>query len=302
MKTFSRLIMVLAVAVLLSAGHLSPSVVKGTVIATVQGEKCVEDLQVGDDLFGVDIAAQVIVKSRVNAISSRSSNSAVVLTTTREEVIPAAPDQQFFDPVEQQWILASDFALTNHLLDSKGNHVLCREVMRCNADEEVCVVYDISTEAPHTFFVTNSQFLTHNAWPIVLGFSIKFGETLASIGLPKIMAGIGAFLFGAGGLVINHAQAVRDLEKCFKDSLSDPNKKHHILQDKHKWTELVPDPKNNWGKVVEIITTVMTAGVSRPDNRTSDVFIKAANVCNRIVEVQYRLINGIETISNAWVK
>ena len=53
---------------------------------------------------------------------------------------------------------------------------------------------------------------------------------------------------------------------------------------------------------VECATTVMTAGVSRPDNRTSDVFIKAANVCNRIVEVQYRLINGIEKISDAWVK
>ena len=102
MKMFSRLITVLAVAALLSTGQLNPSVIQGTLIATVAGEKRVEDLRVGDELFGVDIAAQTIVKSRVTAISRRLSNSTVVLTTTREEVIPAAPDQQFFDPVEQQ--------------------------------------------------------------------------------------------------------------------------------------------------------------------------------------------------------
>ena len=162
MKMFSRLITALAVAALLSTGQLNPSVIQGTLIATVAGEKRVEDLRVGDELFGVDIAAQTIVKSRVTAISRRLSNSTVVLTTTRKEVIPAAPDQQFLDPVEQQWVVASDFAVTNHLLDSKGNHVPCREVMRCNANEEIYAAYDISTEAPHTFFVTKSQFLTHN--------------------------------------------------------------------------------------------------------------------------------------------
>lgn len=296
--------MIFVAVFLLSTNQLTPSVVKGTVIATALDEKSVEDFQVGDEILGFDLSAQKIVQSRVTAISSRSSSSAVVLTTTREEVIVAAPDQYFFDPEEQQWVLASDFALTSHFLDSKGNHVPCREVMRCNANEEMCIVYDISTEAPHTFFITKFQFLTHNVVPIAIGVKLVFDSlfALGSWAFAEAVVSVGAIAIGTAGIAINQAQAVRDLEKCFKDSLSDPNKKHHILQDKHKWPELVPDPKNNWDEVVKIITTVMTAGASRPDSKTSDVFIKAASYCNRIVQVQYRLINGIETISNAWVK
>lgn len=303
MKMF-KLISVLVVAVLLSAGQLSPSVVQGTLIATVQGEKHVEDLRVGDEIVGFDTSTQVIVKSRVTAISSRSSNSAVVLTTTKEEVIPAAPDQQFFDPVAQEWILASDFALSNHLLDSMGNQVSCREVMRCNANEEMCTVYDISTTAPHTFFVTKSQFLTHNILPVAIGISFAF-DSLFALGtwaFSSAAVSFGALVVGTAGLGLHHAQAVRDLETCFKNPLNNEDTQKHVLQSKHKWPELVPDPKKNWDEVVKIITTVMATGASRPEGKTADVFIKSANISNRIVEVKYFVDKGVEIISNAWVK
>lgn len=76
------------------------------------------------------------------------------------------------------------------------------------------------------------------------------------------------------------------------------NGKHHILQDKHNWNELVPDP-NNWNKIAAIITLVMREGKEEP---YKSVYKKNLNIAGEIVEGTYVKIGDIIKISDAWIK
>ena len=82
------------------------------------------------------------------------------------------------------------------------------------------------------------------------------------------------------------------------------NKKNHILQDKHNWNKLVPNPKgpHNWGKIATIISTVLANGTQQKYGNENDVFIKACDIGGKIVEVTYKIIDGVAHISDAWVK
>ena len=84
----------------------------------------------------------------------------------------------------------------------------------------------------------------------------------------------------------------------------DDNRKHHITQEKHNWNKLVPNPNdpNNWGKIAALISTVLANGSEEKYKGIEGVFIKTYQIGNQIVEVTYRIIDGIINISDAWVK
>jgi len=72
----------------------------------------------------------------------------------------------------------------------------------------------------------------------------------------------------------------------------------HILHSKHNWNRLVPDPKNNFDKVVAIITYVLTYGKEEPYKSVSQ---RTMEICGEIVTVTYKIVDGIIKISDAWV-
>lgn len=84
----------------------------------------------------------------------------------------------------------------------------------------------------------------------------------------------------------------------------DENKKRHILQNKHNWNELVPNPKdpNNWGKIAAVISKVMEEGTSENYKGTPDVYVKTLKIGEKIVQVTYKIVNCVKRISDAWVK
>ncbi len=302
MKFATKHIAAFVAILFLAINPLQSAVLKGTVIATVDGLVRVEDLCVGSQVIGFDFATRTTKQVSVVALNKRTTKS-VVLIATDHDVIVAAADQQLYDPVSNNWVTASNLTSDNYLMGSKVTHIKCRFVTVCNADEEIFTVYDISMAEPHNFFATEAQVLTHNVIPIVVGVGIAFGETIASISLGEIVVGIGSFVAGlaAGKVAISLTNPGADI--CFKDPLSRQDKKDHILQGKHNWPNLVPDPNNNWDRVVEIIAAVMASGAHRvADGKTSDVYVASATVGNRVVEVTYRIINGVKTISDAWVK
>lgn len=301
---FLRLVKTLVIVFLINIGLVESGVVKGTVVATAQGEKYVEDLRIGNEITGFNVTIGQEKKVRVTDVTKHSSNQVVMLTTVRGEIILAVPEQQFFDPVAKQWIFASDFTVENHFLDRAGNKVACHEVIYCSNDAEICDVYDITTDDPHTFFVTDSQFLTHNVIPVAIGISFAFDSLLAlkTWAFAKAVFSFGAIAIGTAGIAINQAQAVRDLEKCFKYRIDERQSRDHILQKKHNWQDLVPDPNNNWEKVVEIITLAMTAGTHGPYKGSKEVMQAVVQVRGRIVEVIYIVLDGIRTVGNGWVK
>lgn len=78
------------------------------------------------------------------------------------------------------------------------------------------------------------------------------------------------------------------------------SQKDHILQDKHGWDKLVPDPKdpNNWDKVAAIIASVLANGDSEI---YKGAFQKSMQVGNEVVTVVYQIVDGVVKLGNAWV-
>jgi hypothetical protein len=105
---------------------------------------------------------------------------------------------------------------------------------------------------------------------------------------------------GGDGEVENEELDAEDIENAI-DSLSE-NDRHHILKDKHNWNKFVPDPQdpNNWHKIATIISTVLANGAEQL-YKNGPAYIRSLDIDGRIVEVTYRIIDGIIRISNAWV-
>ena len=81
----------------------------------------------------------------------------------------------------------------------------------------------------------------------------------------------------------------------------DANKKNHILQDKHNWNKLVPNPKdpNKWKEVAGIISAVMANGTEEKYKSAENVFIKTYEVGGEVVQVVYKMIEGVVHISDS---
>lgn len=80
----------------------------------------------------------------------------------------------------------------------------------------------------------------------------------------------------------------------------DSNSKHHILQDKHLWNKLVPDPQEpeNWDKIAAIISQVLANGKQEPYN---NVWKKTLEIGDEVVSVTFNIIDGVVRLSDAWV-
>lgn len=217
----------------------------------------------------------------------------------------AACDQSLYDPVAKQWIDANKLTAANFLIDSNSNHQACLAIIPWALGEETVTLYDISTTDPHTFF---APVLTHNVIPIAIGFGIVFGETLASVGFAGASLAIGWLVGkisgeGESSLAFDPLQVQEGIGN-FADNLDNlnQNKQDHIKAPKHNWSNLVPDPNNNWDKIKDIIRIVLATGIHRSNNNSDSVYRASTNISGYIIEVTYTVENGIRRISNAWIK
>ena len=85
------------------------------------------------------------------------------------------------------------------------------------------------------------------------------------------------------------------------NDLDNKNTRDHILQDKHHWHKLVPNPQDpdNWHKIAAIITQTMAYGKSEPHG---SAFARVMGFGGEVVRVTYQIVNGVIRISNAWVQ
>jgi len=88
------------------------------------------------------------------------------------------------------------------------------------------------------------------------------------------------------------------------NDLNNANKRNHILQDKHNWGNLVPDPRDphSWHEIAAAITLTLTHGAEQL-YKNGPAFIKSLEISpGKIVDVTYRIIDGVVRISDAWIR
>jgi len=114
-----------------------------------------------------------------------------------------------------------------------------------------------------------------------------------SIDWEKVLKGmLGMFSITSTGMLVG----------AFEIAKIDEQHKTHILYDDHNWNKLVPDPKdpNNWDKIVAIIMTVLNNGTVE-SYRGDGALISTYTIGETIVQVTFKIVDGIIRISDAWV-
>lgn len=187
----------LLLCLILWINTLIPSIISGTPIKTLHDYAAAENITTGDTLISYD-DNNSLSATTVTSISNTSTNKVVAITTNKG-IFHACPNQQFFDPVAQEWIVAQNITTQTTFLDARLNYCPCIHVETINIAP--ITTYRISTTAPHTFFVTDQELLAHNAIPVLISLAWIFGEGLKFAGIA-----IGTTVFGSyvGVQVYNH--------------------------------------------------------------------------------------------------
>ena len=158
------------------------ALIQGTLVKTPEGLVPIEQLCVGDVVLSLQ--DNKIIHNRVGAIFSRTIAESYEVTTPTTSV-RVSPSQRFYDPEIKQWICASQLSLHTRFLDANGNYLLCLSYRRI---EQAILAYELSLNAPHSFFITQAEIVVHNLAPII-GLTLSWGGGIA---IDSIVLGLGA--------------------------------------------------------------------------------------------------------------
>lgn len=183
-----------------------PSILTDTLVKTLAGYVTTEDITIGDILVSYDhISSSIVTITHI----AHSNTDTLIAITTHKGTFCICPDQQFFDPVMQQWIAAENLTKQNILLDAQLHHCPCLDVKTIHIAPTT--TYSISTTSPHTFFITEQELLTHNTLPIiVVGLAWLFGEGIKFAGLSLGAAALGSYI--GVNLYNKHKQAQAEFD------------------------------------------------------------------------------------------
>ena len=216
---------------------LLPSIISGTLIKTPNGYKTIENITIGDSLISYNNG---LMPTTVTHTSKTFTDTLIIITTQKGKIY-VCPDQQFFDPIMQQWIAAKDLTITNTFLDANFNYCACLNVEMIKAPETI--IYHLSTMFPHNFFATNQKLLIHNAIPLIIGVAWAFGQGLQFVGVTLGTAILGSYV--GVKLYNKQKQKEKELDIVFQttsggyapdpnDDKNNNNFYHHIKLNFHK--------------------------------------------------------------------
>jgi hypothetical protein len=128
-----------------------------TPVATGDGEKPIGEIQVGDEVQAYDEQNQTSAYYPVTAKFAHLDTDLVTLTIDGEK-IETTPEHPFFT-LERGWTPAGKLWIGAHILRSDGTS---GEIERIGYKQSKEVMFNLTVDQAHTFFVGNEQWLVHN--------------------------------------------------------------------------------------------------------------------------------------------
>lgn len=184
-----RKIRFLLLSLILFTNTILPSIVAGTLIKSPQGFISAENITVDDIVIAYH---QEKLSTTTITHTLPATTDILIAITTQNGTVYACPDQQFFDPVLQQWITAQDITIENIFLNAQLEHCPCLNIETIHVPGTK--IYRITTNYPHNFFATEQELLVHNTLPIVIGVAWLFGEGIKFAGITIGAAILGSFI------------------------------------------------------------------------------------------------------------
>lgn len=142
--------------------------VAGTLVKMPDHFATIENLSVGDHVESFNVREYV---SHVITYKKSSVEKAFCIVLADETII-TSQDQKFYLAPARDWEKAKNLKPGDLLFCSKENSVKVIDIYEL---EQEVVLFDITVEQTHTFFVSKHSILVHNFVPIAIGFTWAFG-------------------------------------------------------------------------------------------------------------------------------
>ncbi|MEH2368115.1 polymorphic toxin-type HINT domain-containing protein [Nostoc sp.] len=144
---------------LVSFATLGNCFVAGTKILTTEGEKNIEDIQVGDWVVSDDPNTPGEIEAHQVLDTFVRQTSALVDLYVDGEVISTTGEHPFWTP-DKGWVEAKDLEVGS-LLQTEDGRII--DVDKIEKREGQFQVYNFRVEGFHTYFVSDLDILVHNA-------------------------------------------------------------------------------------------------------------------------------------------
>ncbi len=154
-----------------------PAVAIGTKIKTPDGLVSVEQLHAGDS-----VSTSANESARIISITPKKVRT-VYDVVTQDKVCTVSAHQKLYDSRTKAWVLAKDVTDAHALITVEEN-VLDHLVVHMRTDETI--VYEITLDSPHTFFIGDAQILAHNFIGIGISIAFGIGEGIALTGISLV--------------------------------------------------------------------------------------------------------------------
>ncbi|MGN7457400.1 polymorphic toxin-type HINT domain-containing protein [Paenibacillus pasadenensis] len=131
----------------------------GTKVITDEGEKNIEDIEVGDRVLSKDEVTGQQDYKEVTALHRNEKDTTYKLSVGNQ--IIEATDNHPFWVDGKGWVLAVDLTVGDELVQSNGNHLKIDNIEIVHHDEKI-KVYNFTVADFHTYFVSSLGIWVHN--------------------------------------------------------------------------------------------------------------------------------------------
>lgn len=152
-KTVVFIIFIVCISKVFCEGFIAGTLIKAAIDQYIP----IEMIEVGDNVYCCD-AAGTFTTSNVTAAQSYEASKLIQLFF-ENETITCVSDQLFYLGESIGWRKAHDLHVGDHITSAEGDFSMVQAIETLN---EIQVMYDITVEDYHNFYVSQSALLVHN--------------------------------------------------------------------------------------------------------------------------------------------
>jgi hypothetical protein len=135
----------------------------GTKVLTENGEKSIEEVEIGDKVLSRDEKTGEQSYKEVEWLFEKEVDEIYEIHVSGE-IIKTTDEHPFWVVEENGWVMAQDLLVGDHFVDVNGNLL---EIERIVKKKEISRVYNFKVSDNHNYYVSNLGIWTHNSCEIL---------------------------------------------------------------------------------------------------------------------------------------
>ena len=129
----------------------------GTKVATADGDKKIEDIEVGEQVWARNLDSGKRELRRVTGLFHKHASELMTLTVAGTKVVVTS-NHPFYVPA-RGWVMSGDLKIGDELEQRTGTTVAITAISHQSADT---TVYNFEVQGDHNYYISQAQLLVHN--------------------------------------------------------------------------------------------------------------------------------------------